>query len=315
MNRNKWIYLAAATLMLGACSNIEETEPIQEKTVELKLSSSLDLQTRAAYTLTQTTQIANGEKVYAWVDEVGASEYVHAWELTADGAGNFSGSTQNYPVSGKPVDVYAIHGNLTGITAGTTTFPASLSHSVAADQSADYAKSDLLCASATNCARQVAAHNLEFKHLLSKIEIYLVAGTGMTDAELETAQVTILNTKPTTAVTLSKTATPIASIGAASGTATAITAKMQTETDQTVTISGVAQPAHRMAEAIIVPQAVNDDFIQITVGTSTYTAKVNKTFDAGNKFVYNVVVNKSGIEFSSTILPWGMGETSTISAQ
>lgn len=314
MNRKKWILIATAAVMLLSCSSESEQVDMKRQLVELKLASSLDIQTRA-YTLTQATQIASGEKVYAWVDEVGASEYIHAWELTADGAGNFSGTTQNYPVSGAAVNVYALHGNFTGITAGTTTFPTSLDHSVAADQATNYAKSDLLCAKATNCARQVAAHNLQFSHLLSKVEVYLVSGTGMTDTELASATVKILGTKPTTVVTLSKTATPIATIGTASGTATDITAKMSYDGTATVTISSVAQNAPALAEAVIVPQSINADFIQITVGTQTFTAQVNKTFDAGKKYVFNVLVNKSGLLLSSTITDWDDGGTTVTNAK
>lgn len=313
--KSKWLYLAA-TLMMGACSSEGDQTVNELPEMELRLSSSLDLQTRAAYTKTQDTQIANGEKVYVWVDEAkttGATEYIQAWQLTADGTGKFTGDKKLYPVSGNAIDVYALHGNFA--TAPSGSYPTTaLTHSVAADQSAaaDYAKSDLLFAKKTGCARQTAAHQLQFNHLLSKIEVYLVAGTGTTDAELETATVSILGTKPDASVTFSKTAAPAVTV---SGTATAIKAKMQTQTDQTVTIESTAQPAHRFAEAVVVPQAVTGNLIQVTVGTSTYTAQATKTFTAGNKYVYNVVVNKSGIELTSTIVAWGDGGTEVISAK
>ena len=323
--KSKWLYLAAATLMIGACSSEGDQTVNEQPEMELRLSSSLDLQTRAAYTKTQDTQIASGEKVYAWVDEVkstGATEYVKAWQLTADGAGKFTGDKKYYPVSGNPIDVYALHGNFA--TAPSGSFPTTaLTHSVAADQSTAgaYEKSDLLYASKTNCARQTAAHQLQFSHLLSKVEVYLVAGTGTTDADLETATVTVLNTKADASVTFSKTAAPTISV---SGTATNISAKMQTQTDQTVTIESTAQPAHRFAEAVIVPQWVNTtgasggaavDFIKITIGASSYTAQINKQFTGGNRYTFNVVVNKSGIELTSTINPWGDGGTQVISAK
>lgn len=328
MNRMKWIFLAATALTLGSCSS--EQADLEGQQVELRLASSLDLQTRAAYTFTQNTQIASGETVYAWVDEVGASEYIHAWQLTADGSGNFTGDPKNYPMSGRAIDVYALHGNFTGITPGTTTFPSTLTHTVATDQStgSNYESSDLLSASAKNCARQVEAHNLQFSHLLSKVEVYLVAGTGMTDAELATAQVTILNTKLSATLTLSKTAAALVSV-APSGTidattANAIAAKMQSQTDQTVTIEGTAQKAYAFGEAVIVPQIVSStgaaggaavDFIVVEVGTSTYTAQVSGEFVAGKRYVYNVIVNKSGITLTSTILPWGEGGTQVITAK
>ena len=325
----QWIILAAATLTLGACSLDSEQTVSPQNEVELRFSSSLELLTRAAYTKTQDTQIADGEKVYAWVDEAkstGAVEYIQAWQLIADGNGNFPADKKEkklYPVSGNPVNVYAIHGNFATTPSGT--FPtAALTHNVNTDQSTDagYVPSDLLYATGANLARQTAAHQLTFSHLLSKIEVYLVAGTGTNDEELASASVSILNTKPTASVTLSKTAAPTI---AATGTAAEIAAKMQHETDQTVTIAGgTPSPAYAFAEAIIVPQWVNStgasggtevDFVKITMGSSSYTAKVNKEFTGGNKFVFNVVVNRSGIEFTSTISPWGNGDTTTISAQ
>ena len=323
----QWIILAAATLTLGACSSDSEQSALPE--VELRFSSSLELLTRAAYTKTQDTQIADGEKVYAWVDEVkstGAVEYIQAWQLIADGNGNFPAEKKVkklYPVSGNPVNVYAIHGNFATTPSGT--FPtAALSHNVSTDQSSDagYVVSDLLYATGANLARQTAAHLLTFSHLLSKVEVYLVAGTGTDDAELATATVSILNTKPTALVTLSKTGAPTIS---ASGTATEISAKMQHETDQKVSVSGgTPSPAYAFAEAVIVPQLVNTtgasggdevDFVKITIGTSSYTAKVNKEFTGGNRYTYNVVVNKSGIEFTSTIAQWADGGITDITAQ
>ena len=315
-------------LAFTACSN--DTDTTQAGTqanqpVELRLSSGMQLSTRAAYTNTQNTQILSGEKVYAWVDEATtptATEYIHAWELTADGSGNFTASRQNYPISGRNVNVYALHGNFTGITAGTTTFPASLTHTVATDQSTDFAKSDLLYASATGLVRQTAAHQLTFSHLLSKVEVYLVAGTGTTDTELATAQVTLQNILPSAPLTMSKSTG--CSVGSASGTATTITCKMQSQTDQQVTIESVAQNAYGFAEAVIVPQWVNTthasggaavDFITVTIGTTSYKAQINKEFTAGKRYTYHVVVNKSGISLSSTISQWGDGGTTDITAQ
>ena len=150
----------------------------------MRLSSSLDQRTRAAYTKTQETQILSGENVYAWVDEAksdGAVEYIQAWQLTADGSGNFSAAQKTYPISGNPINVYAVHGNFS--TAPSGSFPtAALSHhvNVVQNTSAGYAASDLLYATGTNLARQTAAHQLTFRHLLSKIEVYLVAGIGTT---------------------------------------------------------------------------------------------------------------------------------------
>lgn len=318
-NNIRTITALTALLALAACGDrLQTSEP-----VELRFTSGLQMQTRAAYVSTQNTQIVSGEKVYAWVDEAVPTpgtpvEYVHAWELTADGSGALNGTRQNYPNSGYPVNAYALHGDFgSAITAGTTTFPtAALTHSVGTNQGtqAALAKSDLLWASGTGLVRQTAAHTLTFSHLLAKIEVYLVAGTGTTDTELESAVVTIQNTIPTATVTLSKSAAP--TVAVTTDPVSDITCFAQTETDQTVTIGGVPQPAHRFAEAVIVPQAVNNDFIKVSLGaTAYYTAKVNTTFAAGNRYSYYVVVNKAGISLTTTITAWGDGGTQVVNAK
>ena len=329
MKKNKWILLTAAALTLGACSS--EGEPAGQESqqpVEIKLSSSLYLETRA-YTKAQDSQIESGEKVYAWVDEVsGSANFITAWQLTASGTGGFAGASKNYPMSGYNIDVYAIHGNFIDGTTGeaytpTGDFPSTLTHSVAADQgsaTSGYANSDLLFTSATGLARQVAAHPLTFSHLLTKIEVYLVAGTGFSDSDLASATVRILNTKPATTVTLDKSATPIASVGTVSGTVAPITAKMSYGSEN-VTVSGTTKNAPALAEAVIVPQSVESasgdpvDFIEVTISSTPYTAQLKNNFTAGNRYVYNVVVNKSGIQFTSSIDPWGPGVGDTINAQ
>jgi len=324
MKHIKLILIPLATVALLACDRENIPGAQESDPVEIRLTSAMQLLTRAAYTSTQSAQIVSGEKVYVWADEVKtpATEYIHAWELTADGSGNFSASRKNYPNSGNPIDVYALHGNFTGITAETTTFPASVTHTVAADQTTGFAESDLLYASATGLPRQKTAHALTFSHLLSKIEVYLVAGTGTTDTELETATVTIQNTVPTATLTLSKSAAPTVAVTA--DPVQAIAARLQTETDQTVLIESVAQPAHRFAEAVIVPQWVNTthasggnpvDFITVTIGSASYNAQINKEFTGGNKYTYNIIVNKSGITLTSSITPWIDGGTEVIPAK
>ena len=327
MKADKFLLITLVSCMLTACGNDNEEKLMTDDPVELKLSSGLDLQTRADYTFTQGSQIVAYEKVYAWVDEVqtsSVSEYVQAWELTAGGSGSLSGTTKFYPTSGNNVNVYAVHGNF---TAPTGSFPASLSHSVSTSQNTEYAKSDLLFGYKTGCSRQTEAHQLTFTHLLSKIEVYLIAGTGMTDANLTNATVYIQNTLPTTTVSFNKTAATIATISAATGTASDITAKMQYQTDQQVTVSGSSKYAYAFGEAIIIPQWVNDthasggadvDFVKITLsGGGNYIAQVNKEFEAGKKYTYYVTVNASGLTLSSTITNWTAGTTTPgeISAQ
>ncbi len=91
--------------------------------------------TRALAAATQSTQIADGQRVYVWIDEHqkpqsdpdthAAANHVAdracAWRLTAKGDGTFyphddsdadrAHSVMYYPASGQPIDIYALHGN------------------------------------------------------------------------------------------------------------------------------------------------------------------------------------------------------------
>ena len=260
MKKNKTLLIATAICILSACSNETETASELNAPVEIRLSSGLDIQTRTAYESTQGEEFASGETVYVWADEVKdpVTEYISAWVLTTGSSGAMSGSTQYYPISGNNLNIYAIHGYFS--TAPSGEFPTSpLFHTVSTSQNSEYAKSDLLFGKKIGCGRQTAAHQLSFSHLLSKIEVYLIAGTGMTDANLTNATVTILNTKLSANVTLDKTNGGSVAVSGTidETTKNAITAKMQYQTDQTVEVSGASKSSYAFGEAIIVPQWVN----------------------------------------------------------
>ena len=63
------------------------------------------------------------------------------------------------------------------------------------------------------------------------------------------------------------------------------------------------------------PQAVNNDFIKVSLGVANYTAKVNTTFTAANRYTYYVVVNKAGITLTTTITPWVDTPAQVVSAK
>ena len=175
MKQSAIIY-AMVALALTACSNDENLDNLNDP-VELRLTSGLEVQTRATHNL--DTQLKNGEKVHVWVDDATTDENLYVNNtLTADGGGSFTGGQPMYfPSTAKGEDIYAIHGNF---GADFTDFwSAEQTHTIAQDQKSSgdgYAKSDLVYAKHTNVARTKQAVNLEFRHLLSKIEVVLVQG-------------------------------------------------------------------------------------------------------------------------------------------
>ena len=77
-----YILLTAAALMLGACSNDENLDN-PNGPVELRLTSGLEVQTRAAHGL--NTQLKNGEEVHVWVDDATTDQKLYTNNILAAG--------------------------------------------------------------------------------------------------------------------------------------------------------------------------------------------------------------------------------------
>ena len=276
--KKKYLIFAAAALTLAACSNDDEN--LNGGPVELRLSSSLEVQTRAYQV--QNEQLARGETVYVWADEQdGETDYIKAWELMAVGNGSFQepATKQYFPQSGKGLSLYAIHGDFG-------------------------ARSDLLYAVAPNVSRNgnPTVVPLTFRHLLAKVEVALKPGDGLSVEDIQNAVVTIENTRLKTDFTPDKTS------AAADGMISL------TETDneaKSITIStAVSSDATAWSEAIIAPQTLeaNTQFIKVHLfegGDLYYTLDESCTFASGNKYTYKITVNLTGLQVSSNIEPWG----------
>lgn len=297
-----YILFAAVALMLGACSNDENLDNLNGP-VELRLTSGLEVQTRATHNL--DTQLKNGEKVHVWVDDATTDENLYVNNtLTADGGGSFTGGQPMYfPSTGNGVDIYAIHGNF-GDADFTDFWSAERTHTVAQDQKSScdgYAKSDLVYAKHTNVARTKQAVNLEFRHLLSKIEVVLVQGEGKPTIE----KVEILNTKLDAKFTPSKTDDFTLT---ASGESNPI--MIDTDLTPKTDAAGTDESKKKLNEAIIVPQTLTKGtpFIRITTaegGKLIYRLPENKTFDPAKKYRFTVTANLTELKVvSAKITDW-----------
>lgn len=311
--------LAAATMILAGCNN-DENEITDNWNGEIRLTSGVSVQTRANNTDVPDKQIAAGQTVYTWVDKAadnGATEYISAWTLTAQGDGTFTGSSQYYPTDGSNLDFYAMHGNF-AFTEGSSTFPASaITHTVAADQSTNlgtaYLDSDLLYGLKKGVERSKSAVDLTFYHLLSKVEVALKKGAGK--PSLDNATVTIENTRLKAAFTPGKTAdinntTTSAAQAARAGLVTCPTgdnapASIKIATEVTDDFSSATYAA-----AIIVPQTVAADtkFIKVALadgGTFYYKIPTDDfKLESGKKYQYKITVNQTGLSVTSKIEDW-----------
>lgn len=300
MKQSAIIY-AMVALALTACSNDENLDNLNGP-VELRLTSGLEVQTRATHNL--DTQLKNGEKVHVWVDDATTDENLYVNNtLTADGGGSFTGGQPMYfPSTGNGVDIYAIHGNF---GADFTDFwSAEQTHTIAQDQKSSgdgYAKSDLVYAKHTNVARTKQAVNLEFRHLLSKIEVVLVQGEGKPTIE----KVEILNTKLDAKFTPSKTDDFTLT---ASGESNPIV--IDTDLTSKTDAAGTDESKKKLNETIIVPQYLTNGtpFIRVTTtegGELIYRLPENKTFDPAKKYRYTVIANLTELKVvSAKITDW-----------
>lgn len=317
MKTKAFMTIAVLALVAAGCSNDDEIT--DNWNGEIRLCSGLEAQktgTRSISTDLQGTKIAKDNHVGFFINEDVTSNpgttYTQNLDYTADGNGYFSGTTVYFPQSGKGVHIYAYAPWKTGLTLSD-----SYAFTVAANQNEDknYIASDLLWGqpmkeSLDNPSTYVTANpvartkenvNVSFSHLLSKIEVELVVGDGLKQDDFKGATLSILNTKPSTSLTLND-----GTISAASGDATDIIAAEYSKTET---------PALLTATAIVVPQTVKKGtkFMKLclTTGGAFYYTLPDGDSDpdlilkSGKIYKYTITVKLTGLTVTSTIAGWG----------
>ena len=287
----KYVLFAAAALTLAACSNDEN---LNDGPVAIRLSSSLEVQTRATTDIQGTVFDAN-EKVDVFITEdaqTPTTTYPQPLVYTTGESGAMTPSVQPYfPSSGNGVNIYAYYpaNAVTDMSATGVTF------TVQADQSTDenYKSSDLMYGKpASNpVSRQTTAVKLGFTHLLSKVTINLKAGDGTPD--LSNAEVSLMN------IRLDASLTP------SDGTVAEGTGNQ----DQTVTV----MKNSTSGSAIIPIQTVanGEQLIKVHLndgGDLYYTLDENATFKSGKVYTYDITVNLTGLTVESYIEDWAEEE-------
>lgn len=317
MKTKYFMTMAAASLIFAACSN-DENE-MDNWNGEIRLTSGIEVQTRATHNLDEL--LKEGESVHIWVDDAKdpqatvSKENLYENNVLAVGVnGALSGGTTMYfPQSGNKVNIYALH---TNATLNGDAFPGSaLTHQVAQDQRSTvtgsgkgYQGSDLVFAKSAGVERTSNVVSLTFAHLLSKIEVVLVAGNGLQANEIQTVE--ILNTKLNAKFTPSKTTD--FSVTADGNITDQNPITIDNETTDASDAAGADETKKVLNEAIIVPQtlASGTEFIRITTiggGVLTYTLPAEKEFAKKTKYRYTVTANLTGLTVTSTISAWTPG--------
>ena len=267
--------------------------------------------TRATDGSTSSTQFDSGEIVWLWANKADDSEYIKAWQLTAQSGGSLIGSAKYWPSDGSKLNVYALHGNFknsTSISEGTTPWSnLSLTHTVETNQSTDENKSlsDLLYSQTSSAVAPNNTVQLTFDHELSKICIVLQkhSDSGIQEDDLKKATVQVSDIYPeVTYNTSTRAVTP-------SGTPTAITLGQETSGSTTY-------------EAIVPSNmTVNNPNVTITLKdfpasgknrTFSCTLMSSVTFAQGNKYTFTLTLYNNIVVSQPTISEWKKDEATNM---
>lgn len=295
------VSLALAFGLFIGCNNSQEVlEGTQDSPQVIRLSSNIDLGIKpfkANLSRLQNTQIETDRNLSLFITETAdlSEPLYNNVVIKADGSGGFTHQSMFYPMSGKNIDIYAIHPYSSPADLNTD-----LNFSIVPDQSTNegYLESDLLFASKTDVSRTKNSILLNFSHKLAKLEFTILEGDEADLTELN--KINILNVKPS--ISLNTTS---GVLGSASGSVLNVTAKG---------VHGTADPDETEVsgiEAIIIPQNIpaGVKLFEITIGNVKYyyTTTEELTFLEGKKYNLKLTIRQTGIELTSSIEDWTDG--------
>lgn len=304
--------LTLSALLFASCSSDEQG--LNDGTTELRVSSGVTTLLRSAAN-TQESTIVNGETVSLWVDDATTTDAAYkANQLTANGSNGFSyGTAMYFPQTGNAVDIYAVHGKFATPFASGDAFPSgAVSYSVESNQripgGTTFTNSDLLYAYSKNVSRNgnPTTASLTFYHMLSKLELAIKIGNGAPSLAASNAITLGSNNvivdgefTPSTTATMTSQADRAAMLTAGTTTATIQLGQL---TSYDFTADNVFYN-----EAILVPQDMSGKVLTFTLsngGQLKYTIPANTTFESGKKYRYELTLNLTGLQVTSSIVDW-----------
>lgn len=299
----------AASASIVSCSHENVLDETLGGRTPIVLTSDIAL-SRVTDQTFQNTQIANSVRVGVFVQPATGEGALIADNaaLMANGSGDFTGDPIYYPADGSTVSIYAYAPYNADWNSSLNT---DKTFTVSADQSTDkgFTDSDLLRGVPTNNSLVASSEEVPiiFKHKLTKLNINF--DTSDSDVDLKGAEVSILNTLPTTTLNVYSGA-----VGAASGTA------------KEIKVASFANDATSFtASAVIVPQTISTgtELVRVTLANSSTVidAKLNQevTFESGKKYTYTVKLGGTPSEptaeliLGSSITEWEDGNKDFVS--
>lgn len=288
MKVNQLLFLAtAAAAVTSSCQKAPISEQELTKAVTFSSTISNQVTTKAAGANWESNDaIGVFMKTGSGLSSALASNKQY---VTTKGDGNFSASSIteeiNYPADGSNVDFIAYYPYQTTIT--NNIYPVNV-----ADQTQQN-KIDLLYANnVTGANKNKPNAQLQFGHKLSKVELTVAAGTGVSSLSGLTVTYNGFNTT--------------ANFDLATGT---LAAGANPAAIKAKTTAGTTTTA---AEAILLPVAsVAGAKVEFKIGNETYTWTLpsSTTYEAGKKYSYNITLqeqagNNAAIVASGNITDW-----------
>lgn len=293
--------ICAALLLLAGCSKDNGMEtPESDGRVALQVTSGIE--TRAIGTAWE-----KGDAIGIYMLEAGTTDISEEAEnrrySTADGTSTFAttaGQTIYFPIDGGTVDFRAYYPHRETLTDGVMALDVS--------SQTDLPAIDLMTAKVASTKAAPLDKNhptvaFTFTHRLTKLELNITAGNGISASDLAGLKVEVTNQR-----TSGNYDPQFEAFGVSSDPVQ--TVKMNTSADGT------------LAQAILLPTTAADGINPIVAGrefifTLKATGEVfrwsvpdDKGFLAGDRNIYNITINRTSLIVTATIEDWNSGNGS-----
>ena len=295
--------ICAALLLVSGCGDENNGAETPGSDGRVALQASGGIQTRATDAAWQT-----GDAIGIYMLEAGTTTLSESADnrkyATADGDGKFSagaaGQTIYFPVDGSTVDFRAYHPYRGTLSDGVFALDVS--------SQTDLPAIDLMSAKVESTPEAPLDKNhpavaFTFRHLLTKLELNISAGNGISADDLQGLKVEI---------TKQRTAGSYAPHNELLGVAS--------EPVKTITMNTAADGT--LAQAILLPTTPADGINPVIAGRElVFTLKAtgevfryplpdDKGFLAGDKNIYNITINRTSLTVTATIENWNPGNGS-----
>lgn len=294
MKTRRFIFTLLTVMALTACSNDNETVlPDGSDRVALQVTSGI--QTRVIGSNWQKDD-AIGIYMFKSGSTAISESAANRRYANTDGSTSFTTSAEQtiyFPIDGSKVDFVAYYPYQQTLNEGLLDLDVSNQTNLAA---LDLMTAEAHTTDAAPLDKEHAAVMFNFSHSMTKLRLDIVAGTGITAAEMKGMKVEITNQR-----THGTYNPELEAFGVDAGTIRTVT--MHTNADGT------------SSEAILLPNTDTNGINKVVAGreivftlstgeTMKWSVPDTKLFKMGDCNTYKITLNRTGVEVTATISDW-----------